>query len=370
MSKKVLLIANDESTILNFRQEILRAFIKEGFKVIVCYPLGENTQTIRNLKCYPVNLRVSRYGKNVFKELVLLNDCKKLLKKYKPDVVLTYTVKPNIYGSLACQLLHISYINNITGLGSVLQKESALSKIILKMQEIAYRKSSCVFFQNTENYEQLLKASVVKKDTPTQILPGSGVNLELMKYEPFPDNDGITRFIIVSRIRVDKGYNEFFDAAERIKAKNSKVEFHVVGWYEEDDLRRRVDSLRKSRIIIYHGKKSQEEVHELVKECNCLIHPSYHEGMANALMEAAATGRPVITSDIPGCREIFEERITGFGCKVQDSDSLIEAIEKFLTLSYEEQVDMGCRGRQKMEREFDRQFVAQQYIKQINKVER
>lgn len=370
MNKKILIIANDESTILNFRQEILAIFVKEGFRVVVCYPFGENTKTIRDLKCHPVNLRVSRHGKNVFKDVALLNDCKRLLKKYKPDIVLTYTVKPNIYGSLACQMLHIPYINNVTGLGSILQKESGLSKIILKMQKIAYRKSSCVFFQNTENYERLLKAGVVKNDTPAQILPGSGVNLELMKYESFPENDGVTRFIIVSRIRADKGYNEFFDAAEHIKAKYPNTEFHVVGWYEEDNLRRRVDSLRKKRTITYHGKKLQDEVHELVKKCNCLIHPSYHEGMANALMEAAATGRPVIASDIPGCRETFEDGSTGFGCKVQDSDSLIETIEKFLTLSYEEQVGMGRRGREKMEKEFDRQFVAQQYIKQINKVER
>lgn len=368
MGKKVLVLANDETTILHFRLEIIRAFIGEGFSVTVCYPLGDNTETVRATGCDVVDLKVSRHGKSIIKDLALLKNCVDLINTYKPDVVLTYTVKPNIYGSFACQLKHVPYINNITGLGSILQKESALSKLILGLQKIAYRKSSCVFFQNSENCERLKSLGVINDKTAVQILPGSGVNLDAMKYEPFPTDDGITRFIIVSRIREDKGYNEFVDAAESIKRDFPNTEFHAVGWYEEGNLKKRVDELNAAGTVIYHGQKTQEEVHELVKQCNCLVHPSYHEGMSNVLMEAASTGRPVIASDIPGCRETFEEGVSGFGCQVKSSESLIAAIKMFLQLNYETQVRMGLRGREKMETEFDRRFVALRYINQIKKI--
>lgn len=367
---KILVIANDESTILNFRCEILQAFVKEGFEVIVCYPLGKNTDIISNIGCKVIDLEVNRHGTNVLKDMQFLGNCVKLIKNYKPDVVLTYTVKPNIYGSFACQLTKTPYINNVTGLGSILQKESLLSKLILLMQKYAYKQSSCVFFQNSENCERLKRRGVIGSNTPVQILPGSGVNLELQSFEPYPEDDGITRFIIVSRIRIDKGYHEFLDAAEFIKKKYPNTEFHVVGWFEEEKFRNRVDTLNESGIVIYHGSKLQSEVHQLIKKCNCLIHPSYHEGMANVLLEAAATGRPVIASNIPGCKETFEDGVTGFGCKVQDSKSLIEAIEKFLKLDYAQQVVMGKLGRKKMEKEFDRQFVAKKYIRKIKIIER
>ena len=365
---RILIIANDESTILNFRCEILQAFVREGFEVIVCYPLGKNTEVIKNIGCKVIDLAVSRHGTNVLKDIRLLDNCVKLIKEYKPDVVLTYTVKPNIYGSFACQLTKTPYINNVTGLGSILQKESILSKLILIMQKYAYRKSSCVFFQNSENCERLRQIGVISNKTPVEILPGSGVNLEKQSFEPYPDDDGITRFIIVSRIRIDKGYQEFFDAADLIKKKYSNTEFHVVGWYEEEELRKRVEDLSAQGIVIYHGQKLQSEVHQLIKKCNCLIHPSYHEGMANVLLEAAATGRPVIASNIPGCREAFDEGITGFGCEVQSSQSLIEAIEKFLKVPYIDRCRMGQLGRTKMEKEFDRQIVTKKYIEQITKI--
>lgn len=367
---KILVIANDESTILNFRCEILQAFVREKFKVIVCYPLGDNTDVIKNIGCEVSNLEVSRHGTNVLKDIQLLGNCKKLIKKYKPNIVLTYTIKPNVYGSFACQLTKTPYINNITGLGSVLQKKSALSKLVLLLQKYAYRKSSCVFFQNAENSERLKQFGVVTEITPVQVLPGSGVNLELQSYEPYPENDGVVRFIIVSRIRIDKGYQEFFDAAECIKKKYPNTEFHVVGWYEEEKLQKRVENLNERGVVVYHGQKRQSEVHQLIKQCNCLIHPSYHEGMANVLLEAAATGRPVIASNIPGCRETFDDGISGFGCEVQSSKSLVEAIEKFLRVPYQEQIKMGQLGRKKMENEFDRQLVAKKYIEQINKIER
>lgn len=362
---KILIIANDESTIYNFRREIIKAFIEEKFSVVVCYPLGIHTQEIKQIGCELENIEVNRHGKNVLQDFKLFLTCKSLIKRHKPDIVLTYTIKPNIYGSFACQLTNKPYINNITGLGSILQTKGLLSGFMLFLQKYAYKKSSCLFFQNRYNYAKLKEYGVISEKTLVKFLPGSGVNLELQSYETFPPDDSVTKFIIVSRIRVDKGYREFFEAAERIKKRYPKTEFHVVGWYEEEELKTRVYELDKRNIIRYHGQKTQEEVHDLIKQCNCLVHPSYHEGMANVLLEAAATGRPVIASTIPGCIETFEENITGFGCQAKNAGSLFEAMEKLILTPYERQVEMGRMARKKMENQFDRKIVAELYIQQI-----
>lgn len=364
---KILILANVRATISNFRKEVISTFLEQGYSVTAGYAEAEDNDDIAALGCRVVDLPVSRHGKNILKDIKLLNACKALIKAEKPDIVLTYTVKPNIYGSMACQFLHVPYINNVTGLGSVLQRQSALSKLILDLQKNAYKKSSCVFFQNSANCDTMKDLGVVAPTTKTLVLPGSGVNLQKHTYEKYPVDDGITRFVLVSRVRVDKGYGEYLDAAEAIKAKYPNTEFHAVGWYEEK-MDNRVAILHDQGTIIFHGEKTQEEVHEIIKDCQCLIHPSYHEGMANVLLEAAAAGRPVIATDIPGCRETFDEGITGFGCKVKSSKSLIEAIEKFLQVPYEERIEMGRRGREKMEKEFDRQFVADIYTKEIERV--
>lgn len=366
--RKIMIFANDESTILNFRQEIVKAFVDAKYRVVVCYPLGNNTRVIQNLGCEVIDVDVSRHGKSILQDMRFERTCKNLIRKHKPDVVLTYTIKPNIYTSIACQQTKTPYINNITGLGTVLQNKSVLSILLLQLQRFAYRKSSCVFFQNQANLETMKKAGVISDKISTKIIPGSGVNLDKQKFEPFPKDEGVTKFVIVSRIREDKGYKEFFEAAEKVKKEYPYTEFHVVGWYEDDSLRQIVDSLNDRGIIIYHGEKTQKEVHEIESKCNCLIHPSYHEGMANVLLEAAATGRPVIASNIHGCIEAFDDGITGYSCEVKNAHSLEKAIIKMINTSYENQVEMGKLGRLKMEKEFDRQFVACEYINTINKI--
>ena len=364
---KILILANVKATIVNFRKEIITALIDAGYSVTVGYHSGGVNDDITALGCKSVDLPVSRHGKNIIKDVKLLEACKNLIRQEKPDVVLTYTVKPNIYGSFASASLHVPYINNVTGLGSILQNDNVLSKMILSLQKKAYKKSSCVFFQNSANRDKLKELGVISDTARMRILPGSGVNLQKHKYEDYPENDGITRFVIVSRVREDKGYREFLDAAEYTKDKYPDTEFHIIGGYEEN-MNNRVTSLAEKGIVVFHGEKTQEEVHDILKNCQCLIHPSYHEGMANVLLEAAAAGRPVIATDIPGCREAFDDGESGFSCKVKSSESLILTIEKFLKTAYEERIEMGRRGRAKMEKEFDRNIVANIYLNEVERV--
>lgn len=366
---RLLILANDETTIYNFRREIIKAFVQAGHQVYLSYPTGTHTQELEQLGCSVLPAAVERHGTSVLRDGKYLLSCIKLIRKLQPDVVLTYTVKPNIYGSIACRITGKPYINNITGLGSILQNGGMMAKLICFLQKIAFKKSSCVFFQNADNYRQLLDRKVVRKNTPVTVLPGSGVNLSLHSYEDYPSQDDALKFIFVSRVRADKGFDEFFQMAQVIQEKYPFTQFHIVGWYEDDHYEKIITRLQNAGVVVYHGMKDPAQVHALLKQSHCLIHPSYHEGMANAILEASATGRPVLASNIPGCMEGFEEGVTGFGFEVQNTQSLVAAVEKFIQTPYEKKQDMGKRARQKMEREFDRTFVAQTYLKQIKELE-
>ena len=362
------MLVNDETTIYNFRREIVESFVKKGHDVTVAYPLGKHTEEIEKLGCKVIDCAVNRHGTNVREDLKLFFRYLKVLKDQKPEVVLTYTVKPNIYGSLACQVKRIPYLNNITGLGTILQKESIMAKLILFLQKLAYRKSTCVFFQNLDNYEQLTKKKVISKKHRVQILPGSGVNLKLHKFEEYPQNDDSIRFVFVSRLREDKGVDELFVAAQEVKALFPQTEFHIVGWYEEQKYEQKVRELEDKGIIVYHGTKTQEEVHQLIKESHCLVHPSHHEGMSNVLLEAAAAGRPVIASNIPGCKETFDEGLSGYAFDVKNAQMIKQAMIKFIKMSYEQKKEMGSCGRKKMEQQFDREIVAKKYLEVIEQL--
>jgi galacturonosyltransferase len=363
---KVLILANDNSTIYNFRRELLQRLIEEKYDVIISLPANEQNKIFIDMGCSVEETPISRFGTNPIKEILSIKNYVSLIRKVSPNIVLTYTAKPNIYGSLACQICNVPYINNITGLGSVFQTENLIKKIMIILQKIAYKKSQCVFFQNLSNKEYFQRRKIV--GTNADLLPGSGVNLKLHQFESYPKYDTKIRFISVSRVRKDKGFDELFEAIKTISKIKDNIEFHIVGWYEDDDYKEKLDFMQKNYPVIYHGSKSQEEVHMLIAECHCLIHPSYHEGMANVILEASATGRPCMASDIPGCEEAIDEGRTGFLFDVKNSDSLISVIQKFMNLNYEDKLEMGVLGRRKMESEFDREIVVNRYLEEIKKV--
>lgn len=366
--RKILVLANDETTIYNFRREIIENFCNVGFEVYVAYPTGDNTESIKKLGCKVIDCKVSRHGTNVFEDLKLFFKYIKIIRTIEPNLVLTYTVKPNIYGSLACQFTKTSYMNNITGLGSVLQSDSIFAKLILFLQKIAYKKSKCVFFQNSDNYKTFVDKKVITRTQPIRLLPGSGVNLKLHSFEEYPIEEIPVKFVFISRIRKDKGIDELFQAVRDVKETyEDRVEFHIIGWYEEEKYKTIIEKLSLENLIIYHGKKMQEEVHEILKSCHCIVHPSYHEGMSNVLLEAAATGRPIIASNIPGCMETFSEGKSGYGFEVKNPMDLEETLKEFIELPYEKKAEMGVCGRRKIEKEFDRNLVAKIYIEEIKK---
>jgi galacturonosyltransferase len=287
----------------------------------------------------------------------------KIINKEKPDVVLTYTIKPNIYGSLAASILRVSYIPNVTGLGSAVMSQGLINKMAKLLYKVSLRKALCVFFQNTENERYMLENKLLEGHY--RLIPGSGVNLQKHSFEDYPAN-GKINVLYVGRLMREKGISEFLKAAEIIKKRYKSVEFHIIGSMEDSYNEEILKELRDKKVINYYG--SQKDVHKFIKNSHVTVNPSYHEGMSNVLLESASTGRPVLASNIPGCRETFDEGISGFGFEVKNVDSLVETLIKFIELPYEKKQSMGLAGRNKIEREFDRNIVVNAYLEEIDKI--
>lgn len=359
---KVLLLANEYTTIINFRMELLQELVKNQ-EVFVALPEHERNKEISDIGCKVINVAIERTGKNPLHDLKYYKRIKGLLKEIKPDIVFTYTIKPNIYGGMACAKLNIPYVPNITGLGVSIVNGGLLSKISLFLYKKGLKKAKTIFFQNESNYEFMKSKGIAKNNGI--VLPGSGVNLIKNKFEEYPSNTDTIRFVTIGRLMESKGTTELIEAIKIIKNKYENTEFELIGSYE-GNYQNTVDELVKNGMVIY--VPYQKDVHSFIKEAHAIIHPSYHEGMSNVLLESAATGRPIIASNIPGCKETFDEGITGFSFEIKNVESLVNAIEQFILLPYEKKVEMGRLSRERVEKSFDRNIVVKAYVKEIEKV--
>lgn len=361
---RVLVLANDHTTIYNFRRELLERLVADGYQVGIALPADPRNEAFRELGCRVIETRLSRFGTNPFKEFATLVRYMQLIRALRPDVVLTYTAKPNIYGGIASQILRVPYLTTITGVGTVFQSDGLLKSVSTLLQRVALRRSARVFFQNRANLRTFQELGIVRDNVA--LLPGSGVNLSLHRLEPYAPDSGVVRFITVSRLRRDKGFDELFAAIRSVCAARDDAEFHVVGWYEDDSYRDVVQEMQQQYPVTVHGSVPQERVHELIALSHCLIHPSHHEGMANVLLEASAAGVPSLASDIPGCREAIDDGVNGFLVPVRDAAALASAIERLADLPWAERREMGLAARRKMEAEFDRQGVVDRYLQEIH----
>lgn len=353
--KKILLLVNDVTTVVQFRTELVKALVDAGNQVYVSVPKHKRNSEIEALGATIVETQASRHGKNPLQDFSLYLNYVKLLKELKPDFVLTYTVKPNAYGGMACSRLKIPYASNVTGLG-VIENEGLLQKLMLTLYKIGCKNAKCVFFQNKSNLEFFRRQKIVMDNV--QLLPGSGVNVDKFSYIEYPVKEK-NNIVFVGRIIKDKGVFELAEVAKQYLG-NESVEFTIVGDVEYGSENPFL-GLDNVKCVGFHN-----DVRSFLKDANAVILPSYHEGMANVLLEGASSGRAVMASRIPGCQETFDEGITGFGFDVKNADSLKCAVDKFLALSDEEKCEMGKKGREKMEKQFDRQIVIDHYFNIIN----
>ncbi len=361
---KILILANNIPGLLSFRKELVIALRERGDEVVVSAPDNPRFTELDELGCNVVKTEINRRGINPVKDFALFCHYHKLMRRVNPDVVLGYTIKPNVYGGMAAQMLGLPYIANITGLGTAVEYPGMLQRVTVAMYKAALRKMKCIFFQNEANKAFFEKHNIAPK-VKKELLPGSGVNLERFKPEPYPSAD-TTEFIYISRVMREKGIDEYLYAAEKMKEKyGDKVVFHILGFCEDESYKRILDELSARGIVVYHGQ--QNDVRPFIARIHCSIHPSFYpEGMSNVLLEAEAMGHPVITTKRPGCRETVEDGVTGFLFDERDKEQCAALVDKFICLPHEVKQKMGMAARKRVEQLFDRRIVVNKYLEQID----
>ena len=362
--KKVVIAANTVWSIVNFRAGLIRALVESGYEVVTVAQPDEYAARLPDLGCRYIPLPIDGGGTHPGRDLLLLWRLWRLWRRERPDVYLGYTVKLNIYGTLAARTLGIPVINNITGLGAAFSRQNWLTLLVRGLYRLALTRSAKVFFQNEDDRRLFVEGGLVKPEK-THRVPGSGVDLERFKLTPLPAHQSRFRFLLIARMLWDKGVGEYAEAARIVKRRFPAAEFSLLGLLDVQNpaaiSRRRMDAWVTEGAVRYLGVR--DDVREEIAAADCIVLPSYYrEGVPRALLEAAAMGRPIITSDAVGCREVVDDAVSGFLCQVRDAGDLAEKMERMLALSENERAEMGLRGREKVEREFDERTVIDRYL--------
>lgn len=356
---KILIATNHSYMFYRFRRALAEALLREH-EVILSTPFVGHEADLRALGLQCIETPLDRRGTDPLHELRLIHTYRNMLHSVRPDLVITYSIKPNIYLSYCCARAGIPCAVNVQGMGTAFERP-VLSSLVSVMYRTALRRVQTVFFENRENAEFFLRRGLIRAEQAA-VLPGAGI--DLAEYPAVPlRQSGACRFLFLGRIMREKGVDEFFAAARRLKESlGAQVAFDVVGFYE-DAYRETVEQLVADGIITFHG--FQTEVHPFYEASSCVVLPSYHEGMSNVLLEGAATGRALITSDIPGCREAVKDCVTGYLCPARDADALYEAMARFARLTDVQQAEMGLAGRRLVERTFDKHLVVQKTLDRL-----
>ena len=359
---KVMLVVNSAWNVVNFRSGLIRALVATGYTVVVVAPYDQHAVKIEGLGCRYLPLSMDNKGMNPWRDLKLMARLFLLMRLERPDIFLGYTVKPNIYGSLAAHVLKIPAINNIAGLGTVFIQEGMLSRMVKIMYRIALYRSVRVFFQNDDD-RLLFTTQRLVPNRSCDILPGSGV--DLLKFRPVAlPSRPLLRFLLVARVLWDKGIGEYVKAAELLQRRGIKAECCLLGFIDVQN----PTAISKDQIVAWTEKGfvsylgATDDVAEEIARADCVVLPSYREGTPRALLEAAAMARPIVASNATGCREVVEDGVNGYLCRPRDPHDLAEKMERMVKLSRTDREAMGLRGRQKIERQFDEQFVIRKYL--------
>lgn len=358
MKQKILIITNHSYMFWRFRKELVEELLKEN-EVTLSTPFVGHEQDLEKLGCKMVETVMDRRNINLAGELKLLQFYVNLLRREKPAMVITYSIKPNIYAGLACRMLKIPYCMNVQGLGTAFQTRG-MSNLVTVLYRLAAKKAKTVFFENTESAEIFRDRKITPASQQT-VLPGAGINLENYAYVPYPRNDK-THFVFLGRFMKEKGMDELIYATKRLYERyGNKIVLDLVGFFE-DEYKEQINALVDEGCAVFHG--FQTDPRPYYANADCVVLPSHHEGLSNVLLEAAAIGRPIITNDIAGCKEAVVRGKSGLLCTVKDGESLFDAMDAFMQLTWEEREEMGRCGRAYMD-EFDKQMVVQKTLSAI-----
>ncbi len=360
----VIITANTAWSIYNFRKKLINSLKQAGYRVVAIAP--EDKYSAR-IPCEYIPAKINRKGTNPFEDIRFLCQLKRLYKKVKPLAVLHFTSKVNIYGALAARKLGICCINNISGLGSAFIGGGFISHIQQALYRFALRYADVVFFQNNDDKDYFTKKKLTRPEQ-SYLLPGSGIDVD--KFNPRSQNiSGSFIFLMISRLIKDKGIYEYVEAANKIKRKQLNVEFHIVGFLDEFNpsaiKKEELDSWIEQGTVMFHGRK--DDVRNVIAASDCVVLPSYREGTPRTLLEASSMSKPIITTNVAGCRQVVDDGKTGFLCRVRDSEDLADKMEKVMLLSESARKNMGLKGREKMKREFDEEIVIKKYLEVLER---
>jgi glycosyltransferase involved in cell wall biosynthesis len=365
---RIAIVLNTSWNIYNFRMGLVNSFQRSGHEVFAIAPKDQYTLLLQESGCHYVELKMDSRGANPIKDAGLIVELFKIYKKIKPDIILHFTIKPNIYGSIAARLLNIPVINNVCGLGTIFLTNNLTSKIAIWMYKVAFRFPKNIFFQNEDDLKLFIEKKLVKKEL-CHLLPGSGIDLEKFKPAPNNKNEKFT-FLLISRLIHDKGIVEYVEAVSRLKEKGIKAKFQLLG--AKDTKHKRgipseiINGWIENDLVEYLG--TTNNVIEYLNKADCVVLPSYREGAPRSLLEAASLAKPIIATDVPGCRQIVVDRHNGLLCRVKDSVDLAEKMEFMQNLGDAEREMMGYNGRKLVEEVFDEKKVVKIYQDQIQKI--
>jgi len=362
---KIAIVLNTSWNIYNFRKGLVESFIKKGYKVFTIAPHDRFTQKLTEMGCIHYDLKMDSRGVNPVKDLLLIFELYNIYKKIKPDVALQYTIKPNIYGTIAATLCKIPVINNVCGLGTAFLDKNFASFIAINLYKFAFRFPKKIFFQNQDDYTLFRRKKILSHDN-CEVLPGSGIDLSRYKPGDAKSSSSFT-FLVISRLIYEKGIIEYVDAIEKLKQKGVKARFQLLGAIDEKHRRGIpgdiVQSWISSKKIEYLG--TCDDVREFIKTADCVVLPSYREGTPKTLLEAASMGKPLIATDVPGCNNIVEDRYNGYLCKLKDAGDLASKMEMIINLKPNERIKMGQNSRLMVESKFDEQIVIGKYLESV-----
>jgi glycosyltransferase involved in cell wall biosynthesis len=366
---KILISVNTAWNLVNFRSGLLRALVAQGHEVIAAAPDDVYAPRLAAMGCRFVHLPMHNGGTHPGRDALLLWRYMRLMARERPGVYLGYTVKPNVYGSMAARWLGIPVINNIAGLGAVFIKDGWLVRLVRWLYRVALARSARVFFQNRDD-RQLFVAGGLVRSGVTELLPGSGIDLTKFAVVPLAATNsaaGKFRFLLIARMLLDKGVGEYVEAARLLRQRYPQLECCLLGFVDVQNpaavSRAQMEAWVAPGYVKYLGVN--DDVRPEIAAADCIVLPSYREGTPRTLLEAAAMGRPIITTDAVGCREVVDDGQNGYLCKVRDATDLAEKMERMLSLTLDQRQQMGLYGRLKMEREFDEQIVIKRYLDAI-----
>jgi glycosyltransferase involved in cell wall biosynthesis len=359
---KIAIVLNTSWNIFNFRMNFVRTLIAQGYEVHTIAPEDEYTKFLVEAGCHHHKVRMDSRGANPIKDSLLIMELWSIYRKIRPDIILHYTIKPNVYGTIAASLLRIPVINNVCGLGTVFLKDNLVSAVAILLYKISFRFAHKVFFQNPDDKKLFIEKGLVKAES-VDLVPGSGIDLKRFQPMDFQRNEKFT-FLLISRLITDKGILEYIRAIRKLKSKGVDARFQILGAMDPRHKRGIKSEVVKNWIeddvIEYLG--TTDDVRQHIEKADCIVLPSYREGTPRTLLEAASSSKPIITTDVPGCNHVVINDFNGLLCKLKDSDDLAEKMKQMSEFEDQKLQEFGRNSRAKMEAEYDESLVINKYL--------